>query len=69
MLPDLPLRLDALTTRAHRSLETAPRFPQASTALQRAITRKDLQSAKSGSILTTLLPGVAGYEVFLRGRF
>ena len=69
MLPDLPLRLDALTARVHRSLETAARFPQASTAQRPTITRSDLQEQEKGSILTHPPPGVAGYEVFRRGRF
>jgi hypothetical protein len=69
MLPDLPLRLDAPTPRVHRSLETAARFPQASTAQRPTITRSDLQEARTRSILTTPPPGVAGYEVFRRGRF
>jgi hypothetical protein len=69
MLPDLPLRLDTPTPRVHRSLETAPRFPQASTAQRPTITRSDLQNARRGSILAIPPPGVAGYEVFHRGRF
>jgi hypothetical protein len=73
MLTDLTLRLDALV-RAHRSLEIASRFPHHPPALQhppphRPITRSTLARATDVPDAYAPPPGVAAFEVFLRGRF
>jgi hypothetical protein len=74
MPPDLTLRLDAPTTRAHRSLEIASRFPQhppRNDPLPHG--RRQLHQAlvTAHALLNTGAPlsGVAAFEVFLSGRF
>ena len=73
MPPDLTLRSDAPTTRAHRSLEIAARFPQhppRDNPLPHKRKRTDQTLATANAVLDTDAPrsGVAAFEVFLTGR-
>jgi hypothetical protein len=74
MPPDLTLRLDAPTTRAHRSLEIASRFPphpQRCDPLPGGRKQTEPTLATANAVLDTGAPrsGVAAFEVFLSGRF
>jgi len=74
MPPDLTLRLDAPTTRAHRSLEIASRFPQQpprNDPLPHGKRQLHQALVTAHALLDTGAPlsGVAAFEVFLRGRF
>ena len=73
MLPDLTLRLDALTTRAHRSLEIATRFPQLPPGYDRSPSNQNrldptLATAKAVDDTGAPRSGVAAFEVFPGGR-
>ena len=74
MPPDLTLRLDAPTTRAHRSLEIASRFPQhpqRNDPFPHGRRQLDQALVTAHALLDTVAPlsGVAAFEVFLSGRF
>lgn len=74
MPPDLTLRLDAPTTRAHRSLEIASRFPQhppRNDPFPHGQRQLNQALVTAYALLDTgdPLSGVAAFEVFLSGRF